>query len=340
LNRDGHPGVPCHFDAETLEPLAIRDRYQAPLLALISEGESISHRGFPEEFLCQKALVSAVTASRIDRLLPLQPEFGIWARQRESEGDVISMLPAMSGPDMVGVQFRAFDRKIGDGPSDGDHIRMYGEADAIYIPASTGVRPSALVCHEGPWGAIAANYDALEYGNSELLSVSTLSANVRPETICTTLDLQFPGVPRFSFFDQDTAGIHARAKAQPVMKPISILGAGSGKDYRDLEPAFRFEQMCEAVRKELKLLEEKPIALTLSEPELDACLCKLPQTEYGLASRFIERYRDRCKYVEAWDRWAIFDGKRWSRTGCGAEAFAQQTIKRLEHEAQYLKDQT
>ena len=250
------------------------------------------------------------------------------------------MLPVMSGPDIVGIQFRAFNRKTGDGPSSGEHIRAYGAADALYIPVNVGVRPSAIVCHEGPWGAIAANHDALEYVNSELLSVATLSANVRPETIRVTLDLLFPGVPLFSFFDQDPAGIHARAKAQHVLKPISITGAGSGKDYRDLDPTFRFEQLCEAVRKELKLLEDRPAPLIMSGPELDACLCKLPQTEFGLATRFIERYGKQCKYIDAWNRWAVFDGQRWSYTSCGAEALAQDVITRLEYEAQYLKDQS
>jgi len=338
LNRDGHPGVSFHFDAETLAPLRVRDRHEAPLLTLISGGEPSSFRGYPAEFLHARCLVSAVSAKHIDRCMPLHPELGVWARQRESDGEIISILPVMNGPEFVGIQFRAFSRKTGDGASDGDHIRMHGEADAIYIPVIAGVRPSAVVVHEGPWGAIAANHDACGYGNSEVISIATLSANVRPETIRITLDLLFPGVPRFSLFDQDPAGIRARARAQHVLKPISITGAGPGKDYRDLDQDFRFEQLCESVRKELKLLQDQPQSLIIPNAELDACLCKLPMTEYGLADRFVERHGKLCRYIDDWKQWVVFDGACWIRSNTKAEFMAQDVIKRLEYEAHHLKE--
>ncbi len=338
-NRDEHLGVPHHFDAETMEPLAVRDRHHAPFLNLLSQRKPAPLRGFDADFLFKKCCVGVIPSLALDECLNDKPELWRWARSQEDEGKVISAIPFTSGMNIVGVQFRSFPRRSLDGPIERDSLRMHGEADALYVACYTGVNPSAVVVHEGPWGAIAATHDANEYGNLDIFSVATLSASTKPETIRMTLDLLFPGVPRFSLFDQDPAGVHARAKAQRVLKPISIMGAGSGKDYRDLDPAFRFEGLCEAVRRELKLQEEKPTPLSLSEPELDACLCKLPQTEFGLASRFIERHGKRCRYIDAWNRWAMFDGTRWSYTGCGAEAIAQDTITRLEFEAHHLKDQ-
>lgn len=131
----------------------------------------------------------------------------------------------------------------------------FGSADGLYIPTWAGFNLSALILHEGPWGAVAANYDAFECENRDILSVAVLSANVHSETIASTLDLIFPGVPRFSVFDQDPAGVALRARTLHLAKPITIPGAGYGVDYRDLMTEARFSRLLEVVMRELKLIE-------------------------------------------------------------------------------------
>ncbi|MEI7781576.1 MAG: hypothetical protein WCJ18_06580 [Planctomycetota bacterium] len=137
-------------------------------------------------------------------------------------------------------------------------IWNFGVADGLFLPSWTGLNLSALILHEGPWGAVAANYDAFEYGNRDIFSVAVLSANVRTETIASTLDLIFPGVPRFSIFDQDPAGVALRARTLDIAKPITIPGAGHGVDYRDLCPEVRFERLVNIIVRELKQIESRP----------------------------------------------------------------------------------
>ena len=40
-----------------------------------------------------------------------------------------------------------------------------------------------------------------------------------------------------------------------------------------------------------------------------------PKTELGYAHRLIAVYGDRLRYVPAWRRWLVWDGKRWAMTG-------------------------
>lgn len=131
----------------------------------------------------------------------------------------------------------------------------FGHADGLFVPSYVGLHPSAVIIGEGPWTSIALTWDAWEYGNRDLVSVAVLSAQVRPETILKTVELLFPGVPRFSIFDQDPAGIRLRERTLDIAKPITIPGAGFGRDYRDLIPEVRFERLVEVVLRELRQLE-------------------------------------------------------------------------------------
>ena len=338
LNRDAHLGRRHHFDNETEEPLHVRDHHSALLFNILSKGKPAGFRGFKSDALFNQSNISLISASDIDADLVDKPEFGKWARDRELEGYVISMLPCVNGADVVGIQFRAFRKSTGDAPGDGENIRTLGSADAYYIPTFKARNPCVVVIHEGPWGAVAANTDATEYGNADIFSMAILSAEFNQGTLKATLDLIFPGVPRFSLFDQDVAGVHAREKALPVAKPISLQGCGNGKDYRDCDSLFRFEALCEAVRKELKLLEVAPVKAVIPSAELDAFLCMLPRTEYGLMDRFVERHGRICKFIDGWSHWVVFDGTRWVRSNTRAEAMAQDVIKRLEHEAYHVKE--
>ena len=154
----------------------------------------------------------------------------------------------------MGLQYRAL-RPGQDRFEDVHQIRVFGESEGLFLPYFIGRNPLAVVIHEGPWGAVAATNDALKFQNSDILSVATLSAGVSASTIKSTLDAVFPGVPRFSLFDQDPAGIFARMATMSVAKPILVNGAGDGKDYPDLIRDVRFERLVEIVARELKQLE-------------------------------------------------------------------------------------
>ena len=42
-----------------------------------------------------------------------------------------------------------------------------------------------------------------------------------------------------------------------------------------------------------------------------------PKTELGYARRLIAVYGDRLRYVPAWRRWLVWDGKRWAHDTTG-----------------------
>ena len=75
-----------------------------------------------------------------------------------------------------------------------------------------------------------------------------------------------------------------------------------------------------------------------SQHDLDRALCRLSLTEFGLAERFLARYGDRFRYVEAWKKWLFFNGTRWVRTELASQRYAQYTILALKREAKHLKD--
>ena len=46
-------------------------------------------------------------------------------------------------------------------------------------------------------------------------------------------------------------------------------------------------------------------------------LPKEPKSELGYAHRLIDLYGDRLRYVPAWRRWLVWDGKRWAHVNKG-----------------------
>lgn len=256
LNRPEHSGQRHYFRVDTGEPITVRDGTHLSLIGLLERGRPYEAelRGFPGDFLFHKCGVSVLTTVDIAEVMPDNHGLWSWARGIEQAGLVITMLAIQRGADHVGAQLRGFHRRGGSAQPLPDLIRTLGSAEGIYTPSFTRILPSAIVAHEGAWGAIAATWDAEEYQSQEIFSVAALSASTRPETIQSTLGLIFPGVPRFSVFDQDPAGIKLRERTLEIAKPITISGAGQGKDYRDLIPGLRFERLSEIVRAELKLL--------------------------------------------------------------------------------------
>jgi hypothetical protein len=254
LNREEHLGHTCLFDADSGEPLSVLGGVAACIAALEESGLECDFRGFPAWFLACYCGITLIQAKELDRhTASMMPTLGMWGREMEHDGWLISQLPIYFGPRPVGMQFRAFHPDTSR-PEEDHHIRVFGSAEGLYLPGFIGLNPKAVVIHEGPWGAVAANHDAMAFQDEDVFSVSTLSASVSAFTIKTTLDAIFPGIPRFSLFDQDPAGIFARMATAEVAKPILINGAGPGKDYRELRPSVRFERLSEIIRAELKAL--------------------------------------------------------------------------------------
>ena len=252
LNRIEHLGEKHPFDVNTGLPLRPMDGPQARCFSLKSCGEPHEFRDYPGDFLHDVCGVTAISAVDLDeQTQSVMPTLGLWGREMAHAGHTISQFAIQRGARIVGMQFRVF---TDDNDSQGKEIRSYGESEGLYVPHYTGWNPSALLMHEGPWGAVAAMWDAQEYKCTDIFSVAVLSASVRAATITSTLDLIFPGVPRFSLFDQDPAGVAARLATLHVAKPILITGAGFGKDYRDLIPEVRFERLADTVMRELKVL--------------------------------------------------------------------------------------
>jgi len=255
LGRPEHPGYKVHFDDDTGEVIQPREGTHARLINLLSAGTPMPFRGFPAPFLQTEFGVAGIHAAQLEvNCHSTLPALGSWARELERRHLPICMVPITSGPRLVGVQLRPL--PVGE-PRRVEVVkdfRTIGETEGLLIPRYTGLNPSAVVIHEGPWGAIACYADAQSYHNTDIFSVAVLNASVKASTIKSTLDLIFPGVPRLSLFDQDPAGVAARMAALNVAKPILVTGAGPGIDYRDLDPEVRFERLMDVVVRELKKL--------------------------------------------------------------------------------------
>jgi len=257
LNRKEHLACCFHFYVLTGMKLTVADGVSAKIFAAMEVGQPVPLRGFPAEYLANYCGITVISAKNMDVIFAMvMPQLGSWAREIEQEGFLICQLPIHRGPLLVGLQFRAF-RPCEDRTTDQHQIRVFGKSDGLFIPHYIGQNPSAVVIHEGPWGAVAAAHEASIYGNTDLFSVATISAGVSAVTIKSTLDAIFPGVPRFSVFDQDDAGIAARMATMGVAKPILINGAGPGKDYRDLIAEVRFERLVGIIERELKVIEAR-----------------------------------------------------------------------------------
>jgi putative DNA primase/helicase len=65
-----------------------------------------------------------------------------------------------------------------------------------------------------------------------------------------------------------------------------------------------------------------------------------PTTELGYAKRLIHVYGNQLRYVPAWRRWLVWDGKRWAQDNTGQVArWAKVTARRLTNDAMAIPDQ-
>src|SRR5438094_9736238 len=57
-------------------------------------------------------------------------------------------------------------------------------------------------------------------------------------------------------------------------------------------------------------------------------------TDLGNAKRFVHRHGARLRYVYAWKRWHVYDGRRWAPDVAGeVERLAQETAEAMLREA-------
>lgn len=64
-----------------------------------------------------------------------------------------------------------------------------------------------------------------------------------------------------------------------------------------------------------------------------------PLTDLGNAERYVAQHGGRVRYVPQWDRFLIWDGKRWRIDEIGtAYTFACETARSLGDEANAAKD--
>src|SRR5215471_7938637 len=64
-----------------------------------------------------------------------------------------------------------------------------------------------------------------------------------------------------------------------------------------------------------------------------------PWTELGYAHRLVRVYGERLRYVAAWQRWLLWDGRRWAADDTGQAArWAKVIARRLTTEAMAITD--
>ena len=65
-----------------------------------------------------------------------------------------------------------------------------------------------------------------------------------------------------------------------------------------------------------------------------------PMTELGYAKRLIGTFGDRIRYVPAWNRWLVWDGRRWTPDLTGqAQRYGKMIARRLTTQALAIKDE-
>ncbi len=82
------------------------------------------------------------------------------------------------------------------------------------------------------------------------------------------------------------------------------------------------------------------IPASLDELDADDPLPGEPWTELGYARRLIQVYGDRLRYVPAWRRWLVWDGRRWVHDATGqAQRWAKVIARRLTTGAMAIEDE-
>ena len=240
----GHGGRGAlRFDAETGSLLT-----QAPPVQvfewLYQEAIPKDARGLGGNFLAEHCGIYAIEREAIQKVNPKVPREADWLRAIK-QGGVLTAAPLYREDRMVGLQFKIVSEHSLGNPT--SWIRTLGaEGGGIYI-ANTRLQPTVVVVFEGVWDAVHGAWDAYQAGEPHRYAFVGVSAATSPEVLLRTLNRFFPGVPVLILTDQDAAGIAARKRFAKVGTLAILRGAATAKDYRDANPAIRWNLLLEAM---------------------------------------------------------------------------------------------
>lgn len=241
----GHDGRgPAWFDAETGE--LVRQIPLQPfelLYRAASEGEV---RGFGEQFLAEHCGIYILSRQDIQAAQPPFPTEKDWLKAEQQDA-AIAAVPLYRGAPMVGLELRMLERRsIGKVTR---WVKTLGEG-GVYI-ANPRLQPQAVILLEGIWDAVSAAWDALEHDEPSRYAFTSVSASTSAEVVEEVLKAHFPGVPVVILTDQDGPGKRARQKFARLGTLAIMPGAGLAKDYREANPAIRWEALLAAADRAL-----------------------------------------------------------------------------------------
>lgn len=231
------------FDAESGQLLQHEE--PQPFELLYREAETAAQaRGLGGAFLARYAGIFAITREVVERARPTTiTEQDVFAAEKEEA--VLTVAPQYLGPRLVGLEVRQVEIKAGQKVA--RSFKMEG-ARGVYI-ANPQTQPDAVLIFEGTWDAATAAWDAFDHDEADRYAFCSIPADFSAKALRETLQAHFPGIPALLVSDQDGAGkgLRARMSRAGVAHPAILRGVGRAKDYRDADPAKRWDALLAAI---------------------------------------------------------------------------------------------
>ncbi len=213
---------------------------------------------------------------------------------------------------------RAFDKKT----------KQEYQPNTAPPPTSVGNRPGDAFNEEGPsWDSILNGW-ALVHSNGQTeywrrpgkdrgISATINGAGVEPDRLYVfTTSTAFEANRSYTKFQVHTLIEHAgdfRAAAR------YLAAQGYGESYEDTRLIINNNKRAE------------PVTGTKRET--------YPLTDTGNAERLVDRYGDRIRFVTLWDKWIVYDGKRWQKDEARhLEQMAKKTARAITASAENITE--